>query len=292
MRLASTLFAACLLACMGPLREPAVRGLPLDDPDAALSVVWVGHATVLIRLGHRFILTDPNLSGSLVVVPRIMPPSLTARQLPPLQLVLLSHLHIDHFDRDTLHKLPASTEILFPPGSDSYLQLVKQRRKESVTFWKPITRGGLTVTAVPVKHQGGRYVFDALWNKGNTGYVIEGFGKKIFFAGDTGADEKAFREIARRFPGIDLALIPIAPSKGKNPVHASPREAVDIFEQVGARYMIPIHFESYPTSVEFDAPRKELLEEARKRGLENRIFALYTGERWVDGDPPWVTRKK
>src|SRR5438270_4074431 len=90
-----------IAACAGPRREPAVRGLPRDDPSATLSVVWVGHATVLIRLGHRFVLTDPNLGGALFVVPRITPASLTPEEVPPLQMVLISHLHVDHFDTGT-----------------------------------------------------------------------------------------------------------------------------------------------------------------------------------------------
>src|SRR5438132_3837024 len=110
-RMLSALVVPSLIAaCAGPRREPAVRGLPRDDPSATLSVVWVGHATVLIRLGHRFVLTDPNLGGSLMVIPRITPASLTPEELPPIQLVVLSHLHIDHFDRGTLARLPRHTE--------------------------------------------------------------------------------------------------------------------------------------------------------------------------------------
>jgi L-ascorbate metabolism protein UlaG (beta-lactamase superfamily) len=287
---------ALMAACAGPRRDPAVRGLPKDDPKATLSVVWVGHATVLIRLGHRFVLTDPNLGGSLLVVPRITPASLAPDQLPPLQMVVLSHLHIDHFDRWTLRRIPANTEIVFPPGSAEYLGLVHQRRKESGKFWEPIERGGLKVTPVPVMHVGGRFLVDALWNKGYAGYVIEGLGRRVFFAGDTGYDEKAFKEIGERFPGIDLALIPIAPAKGGNARHASPREAVRIFEDVRARYMVPIHFEAYhSTAVPLDEPRRQLAEEVARKQLEQRVFPLYTGERWVepdDGSAPWVTRER
>jgi L-ascorbate metabolism protein UlaG (beta-lactamase superfamily) len=263
---------------------------------ATLSVVWVGHSTVLIRMGHRFVLTDPNLSGSMLVIPRITPPSVTADQLPPIQLVLLSHLHIDHFDRPTLRKLPRNTEVLFPPGGGSYLSFIKQSRKEAAEFWKPIERGGLTVTAVPVKHSGGRFLVDALWNRGYAGYIIDGGGRRVFFAGDTGYDEKAFKLIGERFPGIELALLPIAPARGGNPNHASPGEAVRIFRDVGAKYMIPIHFEAYhSTVVPLDEPRKQLAEEVARNHLEGRVFALYTGERWVDpddGTTPWVTREK
>ena len=290
--LASTL----LYGCAAAHHEPAVRGLPQDDPDATLSVVWVGHATVLIRLGHRFILTDPNLSGSLWIQPRVTPPSLTPAELPPVQLVVLSHLHIDHFDTWTLNRMPASTEVVFPPGADSYMGGIRQVTKESLPFWRSIERGGVKITAVPVMHAGGRYLVDALWNKSFAGYIIEADGKRIFFAGDTGYDKSAFHEIGRRFPNIDLALIPIAPAKGGNVNHADPAEALDIFRDVGARYLVPIHFEAYASmAVPYGQPRAELLAEAKKRNLEDRVFALYTGERFLvpdDGGPPRVTREK
>ena len=291
----TALLASLLAACASPRQEPAVRGLPRDDPSATLSVVWVGHATVLIRLGHRFVLTDPNLSGSMVVVPRITPPSLTADQLPPVQFVLLSHLHIDHFDRPTLRKLPRNTEVLFPPDAASYLHLIRQQRKQAMEFWKPIERGGLKITAVPVRHAGGRFVVDALWNRSSAGYVIEGSGRRVFFAGDTGYDEKIFAQIGQRYPGIDLALLPIAPARGGNPNHASPEEALRIFRDLGARYMVPIHFEAYHSmAVPLGEPRKQLAQAVEKSGLQGRVFALYTGERWVepdDGGPPRVTRE-
>ena len=294
--LSALVIPSLFVACAGPRREPAVRGLPRDDPSATLSVVWVGHATVLIRLGHRYILTDPNLGGAIFVVPRITPASLTPDQLPPLSLVLLSHLHVDHFDRWTMSRLPRSTEVIFPPGTSAYTGLIHQQTKDVSKFFQPIERGGITITPVPVMHAGGRFIVDALWNKGYAGYVIDGYGKRIFFAGDTGYDKKAFVEIGKRFPGIDLALIPIAPAKGGNLNHADPEEAVHIFRDVGAKYMIPIHFEAYhSTIVPIDEPRRELLEVVAQQHLEGRVFALYTGERWVDPDDgaaPWVTREK
>ena len=69
--------------CASNRLEPAIHGLPLDDPGARLSVVWVGHATVLLRFGNRYILTDPNLGGSIYVQQRVTPPSLTPVQVPP-----------------------------------------------------------------------------------------------------------------------------------------------------------------------------------------------------------------
>ncbi|MGZ6144018.1 MAG: MBL fold metallo-hydrolase, partial [Myxococcales bacterium] len=246
--------------------------------------------------GRSYVLTDPNLGGSIFFQQRITPASLTPDQLPPLQLVLLSHLHVDHFDRGTMARLPGDTPIIFPPGTAAYTGLVHQRDKQVSKFFEPIQRGGITVTPVPVLHLGGRFLVDALWNKGYAGYIVDGYGKRIFFAGDTGYDHEAFVEIGKRFPGIDLALIPIAPARGGNVNHADPEEAVKIFQDVGAKYMVPIHFEAYHSmAVPLDQPRKQLEEAVAKEHLAGRVFALYTGERWVDpddGSPPWVTRER
>jgi L-ascorbate metabolism protein UlaG (beta-lactamase superfamily) len=269
--------------------------LPIDDPGARLSVVWVGHATVLLRFGNHYLLTDPNLGGSIYIQQRVTPPSLTAAQVPRCDLVLVSHAHFDHMDLPTLSQIQHIGEILYPAGAESYLKGVRQPR-HAVRPWETVVRGPFHITAVPILHTGGRYFVDTLWNHAATGYVIQAFGRTVFFAGDTGYDAKKFVEIGKRFPSIDLALIPIAPARGGNINHASPEEAIRIFQDVGARYMIPIHFEAYRSSiVPIDEPRKKLEEQAEKDGLTERVFALRTGERWIlpdeDGNRPWVTHE-
>ena len=296
MRVIALAATFAITGCAAARHEPAVRGMPIDDPDASLSAVWVGHATVLLRLGRRFVLTDPNLGGNIVLIRRVTPPSLTPREVPPLEFALVSHLHADHFDTWTLRRISHRTEVIYPGGGESYMGSVGHPTL-ALRPWATVERGGLRVTAVPVRHSGGRYVVDALWNHASTGYVIEGAGRTVFFAGDTGYDAKAFQEIGRRFPNIDLALIPIAPARGGNRNHADPKEALQILEDVGARYMIPIHFEAYhSTAVPVDEPRRVLEEEVNRRGLQDRVFALRTGERWmlpdVEGRKPWVTDEK
>ena len=270
--------------------------MPIDDPRASLSALWVGHATVLLRFGRRFVLTDPNLGGAIVMVPRVTPPSLTPRELPPIDVALVSHLHVDHFDTWTVRRIDHRADVLYPAGGETYMGSVEQRTR-ALKPWETVQRAGLRITAVPVHHTGGRYFVDAIWNHASTGYVIEGGGRTVFFAGDTGYDPRAFKEIGRRFPGIDLALVPIAPARGGNRNHANPQEALQIFADVGARYMIPIHFEAYhSTAVPLDEPRKLLGAEVDRLGLEGRVFALRTGERWMlpndEGGAPWVTHEK
>jgi len=290
------LLVSVLSACAAARHEPAVRGMPIDDPEASLSALWVGHATVLLRFGRHFVLTDPNLGGAILVVPRVTPASLTPRELPPIDVAVVSHLHVDHFDTWTVRRISHRAEVLYPAGGESYMGSVEQRARP-LKPWETVERAGLRITAVPVHHSGGRYFVDALWNHASSGYVIQGDGRTVFFAGDTGYDPVAFKEIGRRFPGIDLALVPIAPARGGNKNHADPKEALQIFADVGARYMIPIHFEAYhSTAVPLDEPRKRLGDEVERLGLEDRVFALRTGERWMlpdgEGASPWVTHEK
>ena len=283
-------------ACAAARHEPAVRGLPLDDPDhAGYSAVWVDHATVLMRFGHRTLLADPSLSGAVLIYPRVTPPSVQPAQLPPIDVVLLSHLHVDHFDLRTVRALGRHPIVVYPQGGEPYMEAVRQR-KRTLKAWDSITLHGLKITAVPVAHAGGRYALDALWNHAYTGFVIEGEGRTVFFAGDTGWDGKKFKAIRERFPHIDVAFVPIAPARGGNRSHASPGEALDIFRETGARSLVPIHYEAYFSAlVPYGEPRKLLEEEMKKRQLSDRVFALHAGERLVlpdtEGKQPWVSSR-
>src|SRR4051794_37757289 len=284
---ASILFALLFSGCLVAHQEPAVRGMPRDDRSAPVSAVWVGHATVLLRIGNRTVLTDPNLGGSIIVVPRETPASLEARELPPIDVAVLSHMHLDHFDAPTVRKLGPRPLVVYPEGGEAYADEILQPRKRALAPWQSVETAGLRITAVPVRHQGGRYGIDSLWNHAYTGYVIEGAGHRVFFAGDTGYDPLMFKQIGARFPGIDLAFIPIAPGRKDGQTdrwgHANPKQALDIFNDVGARFMVPIHFESYYRVGGDDRlrPRRELAGEVQRRGPGRRVFALVTGERIV-----------
>jgi N-acyl-phosphatidylethanolamine-hydrolysing phospholipase D len=276
---------ACALVRPLPPAAPAVQGLPLDDEGATFSAVWVGHATVLLRFGHRTVLTDPNLRGALLgIVPRHTPASLRAGELPRIDVALLSHMHFDHFDAPTLRKLGRRTAVFFPADGAAYSDEIVQRHKQGLVPWQEVRLNGLTLTAVPARHQGGRYGIDFLWNHACTGYVIEGAGHRVFFAGDTGYDPAIFKEIGRRFPGIEVAFIPIAPGKGDAGTpdrwgHVGPRGALDILADLGARYMVPIHHEAFFSSGQrMGDARVALAAEVRRRGLEDRVFALRTGQ--------------
>lgn len=283
--------AAASAACVMVPRPAPVLGLPPDDPGAPFSAVWVGHATVLMRFGGITLLTDPNLSDRILVLPRAVGPSLTPEQLPPVDVVVLSHLHMDHFDAPTLRRLGPGPVVLLPGEGAGYLDDVPQADARPVADWQTVVVRGLRVTAVPARHTGGRYGFDFLWNKAYAGWVIQGAGRTVYFAGDTGYDRELFREIGRRFPGIDVAFIPIAPSRNDTLEshdrwgHVGPNLALHILEDVDARVMVPIHFEAfYGRPGQLDQPRQQVTRLAHERGLDARLLALRPGERVMVDD--------
>src|SRR5216684_2015045 len=137
--------------CLVAHEEPAVRGLPRDDRAAPLSAVWVGHATVLLRIGNRTVLTDPNLGGAILTMPRETPASLRPSELPRVDVAVISHMHMDHFDAATVRKLGRYTAVFFPDGGQAYADEILQPRKRPLKTWDSVEISGLTITAVPAR---------------------------------------------------------------------------------------------------------------------------------------------
>ncbi len=257
-------------------------------PGARLSVLWVGHATVLIQLGDRFVLTDPVFTSSVgQLSQRLVEPGLRAEDLPQLDAVLISHLHFDHLSLGSLELIQHKVgTLLMPQGGLVYLTDFPFRARE-LGRWQTWEHAGLRITAVPVMHNGFRYGADAAWMKTSfTGYVIRYRGVSVYFPGDTAYDRRDFVETRRRFPHLDLALLPIAPIEPRafmRRSHLDPAQALDAFSDLGARWMIPIHYGTFVNGLdEPGQPLRELRQAMRARGAAGgRVDVLRIGERLV-----------
>jgi L-ascorbate metabolism protein UlaG (beta-lactamase superfamily) len=255
-------------------------------PNAHLAISWIGHATMLIQIDDRFVLTDPvlvdtvgfGLSHRKVGVP------IAARDLPPLDAVLISHVHSDHFSLDSLAKIQHRVRRVYVP--DGGLVYLTNFPFDAVDLgrWEAVDDRGMRITAVPVEHNGNRYILDT-WMHAFTGYVIEYHGITVYFAGDTAYAKEDFRAARARFGHIDLALLPIAPIHPRaimEAVHMDPREALDALSDLGADKMIPMHFDTFADSI--DAPheaRDTLMRLVHERGLDARVTLLEIGEQRV-----------
>ncbi len=256
--------------------------------DANLAVSWVGHATVLIQIHDKLIITDPFLTNTIgMLVKRFVKPGLDPATLPKVDFTLISHIHFDHFSYGSLAMLPHNGALAVPVGAAEYTPDFGFREVYEMKPWDVVERDGIRITAVPVQHFTGRYGFDGAWlgNRGYTGYVIQYKEYTVFFAGDTGYNPELFKEIGRRFK-IDLALVPIAPGSSVgngSRVHANPQGALAICKDVGARYLMPIHYGTlfYGPDTNPNGPLDRLREVAAQQNMSDRIIGLGIGEQRV-----------
>ncbi len=221
---------------------------------SGLRVTFVGHATLLIQTAGLNVLTDPIWSDRASPVSwagprRRRPPGLRFADLPPIDLVLVSHDHYDHLDLPTLRRLSAA----FAPravtglGNAPRLQAAGFPGAIELDWWQEVEiASGVRLWAVPARHFSSRGLHDrnrTLW----AGFVLQGPGGSVFFAGDTGAGPH-FAEIRRRLGPPRAALLPIGafrPEWFMGPVHMSPADAVQAQRDLGAGTAIAMHFGTF-----------------------------------------------
>jgi len=271
-----------------PERSVAHKIADPRRPEARLAALWVGHATVLLQLDDRFVLTDPVFAHTLgQASPRLVEPGLDPQSVPPLSAVVVSHMHFDHLSFSSLDLLEQRTPVvLVPPGVRASMPRYSFDIRE-LEPWAAYEQNGLRITAVPVQHIGGRYALDAAFEpRAFTGFVFEYHGLSVYFGGDTAYLPSAFKATRARFPSLALALLPICPDEPRDFMqytHESPNQALDAFQLLGARQMIPIHFDTYINSDDaWGACPRELRARMQARGLnEQQVSILAIGEQRV-----------
>ena len=223
------------------------------DPNG-ITAAWLGHSTVLINFFGMTILTDPALYRRIgadtclgtIGAKRLVAPALTPGQLPKIDLVLLSHAHMDHLDFATVRGLPGHPQAVTARATEDLLAHTKLRNVRALA-WGERARvrtehGDAEIRAFEVKHWGARWKYDK--RRGYNGYVISREGQQIIFGGDT-ALTHSFRDLHAEGP-YALAIMPIGAYQPWVCSHCTPEQAVGMTNQAGARYLLPIHFKTFP----------------------------------------------
>lgn len=251
-----------------------------------IQVTWIGHATFLIQYKGKNILTDPVFSERTSPVPfmgpkRYAPPALSIDELPPIDAVIISHVHYDHLDKASLKKLGGNTHYYVPLGVKPWLMKngIASDVVTELDWWQSQEREKVNFTLVPARHFANRSLLDlneTLWG----GWMIELFGKKLYFAGDTGYSP-LFREIGRRYGPVDLSFIPIGayePYMPTRTVHIVPRQSVQIHRDVMSKQSIAMHWGTFKLTGEpMDEP-PQLLKRALARRGSNHFDVMKIGE--------------
>ena len=134
---------------------------PIKD-DVMLSALWVGHATVLLQIRDKVIITDPIFSNRINIVKRKVEPGLYPSDIPRIDAIIISHPHLDHLDFKSLRELESIAYLFLPNGAKAYLPKLNIGKIIELSKWEYFEIDGLKITAVPIKHFGGRYGIDGL----------------------------------------------------------------------------------------------------------------------------------
>lgn len=231
---------------------------PVQD-NVRLSALWVGHSTVLLQIDDKVLLIDPVFEDVISgVVLRKVEAGLDIKDIPRLDMVLVSHAHMDHMSLGSLKDLDKrfpKAKLIVPLGAEEYLpsydmemiRLKTANSKELGYIGESKNINGVKVTAVFAQHQGGRYGMDSYtWMvPGCTGYIIEYNGITVFYGGDTTYDEYAYKYLGAQYK-IDLALVPVGPCRDCETdgsyYHLASLGALKVFDELKADYMIPVHY--------------------------------------------------
>lgn len=260
------------------------RSVELAKPEE-LGVTFIGHSSFLLQVHGRKLLVDPVFSKRLILLRRQRRPGVVVDALPAIDVVLLTHAHMDHLDMASLRSVIRATrrltgktpEVVVPRGVEDLIEKLGFSQIHGLSWWEQIEVQGLKVTMTPCKHWGARMFRDT--HRGYGGYVVEGGGQSVYHSGDT-AYFDGFREIGTKLKP-EVALLPIGayfPDSYRS-VHTSPEEAVRAFVEVGAQKMVPMHYGTFRLGREpMEEPIQRLAAEADRLGIKRQIKILAEGE--------------
>lgn len=253
-----------------------------------LKITLINHATVLIQTGGVNILTDPVFSDWITPVPgigtkRSRPPGVNFENLPPIDIVLISHNHYDHMDIPTLEMLNEHHKPLFvvPLGNKELLEDNEIKNVIELDWWQDIdyynkNNKDMKITFVPARHFSMRGLCDrdaTLWG----GYIVHSDGGPVYFAGDTGYG-KHFKMIREKYGPARVALLPLGPINPRwfmKPMHIDPAEAVQAHLDLESQKSIGIHFGTFRQADDDQAePFRSLLNALEIKGLSMSEFAM------------------
>lgn len=278
----------------------------IPDPHAwkndAITAAWIGHSTVLINFLGSWIITDPvfservglSIAGMFTLGPkRLVAPALSLDQVPPPDVIVLSHAHMDHLDLPSLRHFDPDTPVVMAKNTTDVVGGLDYEKIYELDWGQWASVAGLRVEALEVHHFGWRFPWEDDRSRGvkdgrsYNAYLISKGDRHIVFGGDTSYVEY-FRRLRERNIRIDVAMMPIGAYDPWIRNHASPEQAVAMTQQMGAPVLFPIHWNTFLQSNE---PRREPIERlhaaATRAGITVAVDTI--GQTWQTDRQPAFT---
>ena len=249
-----------------------------------MGVTFIGHSSFFVQIGGENVVIDPNFARWLFVLKRLRQPGLHINDLPPVDVVLVTHAHFDHLHRQSLRAIARHTKrqsgaapiLVIPHHVYDLVSDLGFSEIIELEWWNHYRHSGLDITHVPSRHWGARVIKDS--HRGYGGFVLRAGRHSVYHAGDT-AYFPGFREIGRRL-SPEVALLPIGaynPPQFRN-VHTSPADATQAFVDLKANWMVPMHYGTFRLSHEpIEEPLELLAQEAEAAGVKDRVLVLEEG---------------
>ena len=270
-----------LIPTMLKKRDQAHFEDPPEFHDLALNeieVTWIGHASFLVRTHSHNILIDPNWALWMGPVKRTRHPGVRIDDLPRIDMILITHAHMDHLHRRTLRQVADGQTVLVPKGVSGLMRGLNFGKVRELDLWEHYDyEHDLEIILTPAFHWGARFIHDT--HRGFGGFILRNRHASLFHCGDS-AYFDGFADIGRRYR-IDTALMPIGAYDGPSGrgVHMNPEEAIQAFEDLGAKQMIPMHHDTFPLGLgKRCEPLRRLRLAAASRNLADRVLTPKEGE--------------
>jgi L-ascorbate metabolism protein UlaG (beta-lactamase superfamily) len=251
-------------------------------PDTGVHAAWIGHTTVLLKIDGVTLITDPvfgercgvSLGPVTIGLRRLVDPALDISDLPKIDVILLSHAHMDHFDLPSLRRLEhRGTTVVTARATSDLLRVRRYGAVHEVGWNEEVRVGPMTFRGLRVNHWGARLRTDTY--RGFNAYLIDAGRYRVLFGGDT-ADTREFRNVKCSRP-IDLALMPIGAYNPWIYAHCTPEQAMRMANEAGAERLLPVHHQTFQLSREpYAEPIERFLEAA---GSEpDRVLTRFIGD--------------
>ncbi|MDR1162486.1 MAG: MBL fold metallo-hydrolase [Candidatus Accumulibacter sp.] len=275
----------------GDLPRIALNRASFSETPANFAAYWLGHSSLIIELEGKRILVDPvfgNAAPFPGIVRRFDDPPLPRDQIPPVNLVLITHDHYDHLEYAAMRTLrDVETRFVVPLGVGAHLRKwgIPGERIDELGWGDALSREGLTIASERTIHYAGRTYGNrnkTLW----TSYAVKGEKLRVFVSGDSGYGEH-FKEIGAKHGPFDLAFIEI---DGWNPgwpkTHLFPKEVIQVYRDIGARAFVPVHWGVFDLARHPWSESIEILSGLAEEAGDVKLLTPVMGERLVPGENP------